>query len=643
MERRGHRQPYAGRDIVAVMSPQLDSPLWLVIAVVAIPVAWWARTGWIVAGIAFAALGAAGPSISCDRAPRVAVFADRSASTRTAGWHDPDRLAAFVARGDASLLARLDEVEADAVVILTDGRDLPDLRGVDRYAVLDPVLDDPRDAAVRWAVRQGGQVVADTGRFRRSDAARVVVGDGTDPWPENDAMALPPAVRDRRLVRVDDAASLPAGYADVGAVIWSASGEPTERQADRLRRFVTNLGGTLVLATADRPARLEGIDPLSSKPPGEPSRWVVLVDRSGSMAGDRYLAARRAADAAVRLLPPDADVELATFAGDLRWLPTGTTSFADVPTTGGETDLPAALRTAVDTRSGRTILVLTDAETPGADAAVDALRDADARLLVVHVGERIDPSLESLIDAVEGDLSRELSPERFADAAADLIRRATLDDLRSTPASLELDAGVIELPRWRTAWPKRAATRLAGDPGEGPVAAAWRIGLGRVVSISGDAPPDVAAGLVRGTAVRSEVEARIDPGPPDVLVVHAQADTVVVALEGERMPLERVAPGRWAIELPAPRPAGVGVVLVDEAPAARVAVSSRYADEFSVIGNDSQAAVAWTGGADRVTPWPKWPVLDPVSKRRSLVPWLLLLAATSVGIEVIRRISRRGG
>ncbi|MEL7239962.1 MAG: vWA domain-containing protein, partial [Planctomycetota bacterium] len=358
----------------------------------------------LIVGAALLLVAAAGWTWPSSRTPTVAVVVDQSASTRGASWRealpDFDGVDTVVVTTRGQPIKQ--PVGVDAVVALTDGRlrfDHPPT--VPTWVLLDPSLDKPSDSqAIELAPHFAGVLE------RETRSSRIVAGDGDgdavtldtnadDLWPENDRLTLPTAIANapRPFWIGPDA---PPGFETNPATLGTQplvvlhNDTPDLATQERLASYVSNLGGTLVItggpdAFAFGPRDPLGkLSPLLSRAPVEPSRVTLLIDHSGSMTGDRATHARRAAIAALAVLPPDTRIDVATFARDVTWLARGVPAanvlrddFPPAPT-GGETNIDAALREVLATVTGDSrVLLLTDGEAtpllPDTTATIDLL------------------------------------------------------------------------------------------------------------------------------------------------------------------------------------------------------------------------------------------------------------------------------
>jgi hypothetical protein len=356
----------------------------------------------LVCGLVLLALAAGGLTVERPRAGYVAVMVDVSPSTRTATYRDPAELSRRVGellggarfrvyefageRRDTTLGAPLNEwpadrtallppVDADAVLLLSDGRFDPPATSPPVYAVIDPKLSQANDARVqRLEVRDGTVVAAVANEWSSRTltitgaepvelwTSRVVTQplgphdgavtarlDAADAWPENDALTIfppPPEQLERwwvgsaapsaqwRTVAPQELPSDPVEYLRASVIVLDnvAADSLSAAQQDRLLQYARDLGGGVILLGGDRAfaaggypgTALEQLSPLSSTPPAPATHWVILADASGSMAAPAGGSTRwrAAADALARVLPslpPDDPVSVGSFARDLRW------------------------------------------------------------------------------------------------------------------------------------------------------------------------------------------------------------------------------------------------------------------------------------------------------------------------------------
>lgn len=312
-------------------------------------------------------LACAGVQLRCERALRIVVMTDVSASTRGATFHDPQavqkRLAMLlgtrsfetiyfadgVATGPSVVVSertRLPSSDVDAVLLLSDGRFEAPSVTAPTYAIIDPALDAPQDARVEDIVFTGARarvttVMPTAGVLELNrEAIPVPAGPYTsvvrvegplttrvaahDLWPENDQISAsaPSVAREAPwiITRASDLPTDASRYLAPPAIAVDASAELDAERQQRLVQYVRDLGGTLVLVGSPRQygAALRPIAPLTASPPQPQAAWYVLLDASGSMAAPstgapRWQVATSAAQAALRSLDEHERITLATF------------------------------------------------------------------------------------------------------------------------------------------------------------------------------------------------------------------------------------------------------------------------------------------------------------------------------------------
>lgn len=344
---------------------------------------------------------------------RVAVLVDLSASTRTAQYRNRARLESRIREllggadsrfyyfasqtttsapgdqklgdlpGDRTVFAPPDD--APVVLLFSDGQfELP-AHAPPTYVVVDPGLEEPKDAAVSHLEIHDGQAVAEISNrgqprvlnfiaTQRSATDVAPSGDSTfahpvehdaagisaalapgDPWPENDQLSILPAPRNLReqwwvgaqnagtnwrSLKPSQLPEDPAAYLAPAIIVLDnvAASALNARQQQRLEQYVREMGGTLLILGGDHAFAaggypgtiLESLSPLASTPPRPLEHWIILADSSGSMAtmeGD-YSRWQYITDSIVKLiphLPPDDLLSVGSFAKDLNWWSQGKT------------------------------------------------------------------------------------------------------------------------------------------------------------------------------------------------------------------------------------------------------------------------------------------------------------------------------
>ncbi|MGC4032519.1 MAG: vWA domain-containing protein [Tepidisphaeraceae bacterium] len=555
--------------------------------------------------------------------------------------------------------------DADAVLLFSDGRLAVDGVLPATFPIVEPSLDRPGDARV--TAIQGtsdghavmvdvvGQAVrplwVDAGVPRKIEGIvgprRVAVDlptptrhiaaafDAGDLWPENDALRMVCVTPEAQRLAVGlnlpgfrsiDASMLGDGgedLADASIVVLPTDAVVSPGGRVALDAYVRSFGGTLVLVGPPGGA-MAAWSPLSAFAPAGPGRWVVLLDASGSMATangqtSRWQSAVNAATAAVERLPGDARVSVGAFSDGVRMLANDATpadarralaAAAATPPRG-----PTGLRAAIEAvakaspRESTRLLLLTDgdAELGDVDQLADALKRANVRADAL-VSTPAD-ALTRLCEKTGGQSTRPATVDRWATAFGGLVD--TPDEAVRTPAvgvgrgawaGRRIDVGL----RWR-AWVKGRAETLL-DVDAKPVAAAWRVGLGRVTAVSAS----VSAGNW-ANALRRLESAPADPHfavdwDETVGRVRLTARDVAGPMNGLKptlwrgdsaVPMAIVAPGIYEAALDRRQRPSVGVVLMEDRVISRQALAGRYAEEFDAVGNDRpalQAIADRTGG-----------------------------------------------
>ncbi len=624
------------------------------------------------------AIAAASPVWLDAAPPRIAVYVDLSPSTRTAFWRDPQTLSRVLAAfpGEPELFVfgevamrtgievydggdlmaeqtKLDiNVDADAAVVLTDGRlDLTTV--LPTSFLIDPALDAPGDAAAMSLERDGRRVLR-TWRENGRELMQVTESDdplavgGDDAWPENDRLQLPPPPPDGGR-RVIFGSTLPsfvtlssATFPDLASadVVVLTTGELDRQTAQAIRRYVTDLGGSLVLATTDLPpTALEALLPLSFVPPGPSGRWAFLLDASGSMR-DTWPAVRRATLAAAEALPKNARVDLAMFSADVTWLARDAQA-TELPTLPDATGGPTNLAAAVDAVAGpRQVLVVTDAAAEVAQEVIDRAVNAAVLVHVLHTGDAVSPSVRRLVEQTGGTLTIEPDEAAWRDAARRLTRNASAGAIRDTPATLTLDDVAIEVTRWRQAWATTRATVLCDEP----AAASVRVGAGSVVAVAASLPTDALQRIADANASQPAGEYDVRWSDTGVLTVEVfdGPGRFVLVHGDERIDAEQVSLTHWRATLAGRREATIAAVLYGDEVLSRQPTADRYASEFDVIGNARERLAGLADAAGGAVVADVSQLRHEGRPRRRPLGWLFLLLAGVSAVALAEQL-RRGG
>jgi hypothetical protein len=633
---------------------------------------------------------------------------------------------------------------AGPVLLFSDGRFDPPVSAASAvgfppiFPVLDPLLESPDDAAInRLEIRADrlAVIVTNSGKPRQMSFSGVTgdrhatIASGTftierqlapgeteasaelqfgDLWPENDRLSirLPPTLVAERwwvatspppspqwrgftphLLPTDPAAWLAPSVVvldNVPADAMTATGQ------DRLRQYVRDLGGSLIILGGDRAfamgnydgTPLDALSPLASSPPTPSVRWILLVDASGSMSGDAGGVSRwdRAVAAIVGVLgrlPPDDPAQVGQFSDAVRWWPVGKNARETAAMTlplpdaspHGPTNLERALNdiaaeaTSEKDSMPRQLLVLTDAGAPIADpsAIASAMKSHDIHLHVLAIGDGEGlQALRQITDAAGGSVITQLDPSAWAESARDVLRAAMPERFVRTPLAVQFagpaaSVGSIATPTWNRTWMKQGAESWAADNH----AAAWQAGQGRVVAVSFQPDMKTAtalADLVAQTPRDPRLKVAWDCGPTIRVTVDAveRGDYLngmdlsltlideAGAVKTEAIP--QIGPGRYEVAMDAPRRPTLATIRANGRLIDRHAIAGRYAPEFNAVGTDhaSLSALADATGGRVIPPTQTTPIaFDWPKKDVPLTPWLATAGAAILAASMVVWTRRR--
>lgn len=578
---------------------------------------------------------------------------------------------------------------AAAVLLFSDCRFALPEQSPPAYVVVDPGLEDTDDASVADLEVRGSKAsvtINNAGGPRRiiltgmaSDATGATAPIGStvnshaliphatkvsaelspgDPWPENDLLsaAVPSSAEherwwvgptspgpDWRQMTPAQLPDDPAAYLSPAVIVLEnvPASDLSDTQQQRLRQYVRDLGGGLVILGGDRAfaaggyagSALEAMSPLASNPPAPTTQWVVLVDASGSMAADadgstRWKLVTDAASAVLPHLPAQDLVSVGGFAENVDWWITArpaheARSTAIPPAESyphGPTNLQPALEAVAAGADGKApveLLVLSDfdAQLTGIPDLTALLKSKHVRLNLLAIGRGSAlPALRHVAQATGGATLTQFDPAKWSAAARDLARAASARPLERDPVMAHFEgdasaAGMWRAAAWNRLWLKQSAAPLAQMQRNGqsvPLAARWNAGEGQALAVAFDMPParvDALARLVArpphdprfrinwatGPHLRAAIDA-IDGGK------YLNGLRVTLELsdafgEGNLVsyPVPQTGPGRYELEVPAPRSPGVASIRAEGQVIGRVAIAGRYAPEFDAVGNDHAA------------------------------------------------------
>ena len=395
----------------------------------------------------------------------------------------------------------------------------------------------------------------------------------------------------------------------------------TNRQMDLARTYVRDLGGGLIMLGGEQSfglggyykTALEEILPVRSdfeKEKEKPSLAMILViDKSGSMGGEKIELAKEAAKSAIELLGPNDKVGVIAFEGDVFWVsevhPCNDKGFVlDRVSTieaGGGTDMYPAMEEAYEALSKtvaklKHIIILTDGLSAPGDFEGISQQMAQARMTVstVGLGEGYDQQLLEEIARIGNGRSYFTDdpssvPQIFAKETVSASKSAINEQpfipqvVRTTKAlaGLDVDASPLLLGYVVTRLKPTSEPILASENGD-PLLTWWRYGLGMSVAFTSDAKSRWAAEwlawpnygkfwaqVVRHAMRKSEskgVVVQVDQKDRSASVTLDaidpsgrflnDADTVMTVIDdqnGKRtLEMAQTAPGRYTATFPTP-------------------------------------------------------------------------------------------
>jgi uncharacterized membrane protein len=317
----------------------------------------------------------------------------------------------------------------------------------------------------------------------------------------------------------------PEGYARHDSVILAnvpASAVP-ERKMERIRQAVKDLGTGLVMTGGDEgfalggwfrtpveealPVRME----LTDKKRVPPLALMLVIDKSGSMMGEKMEMAKEAAVRATELLTTQDRLGVLAFDAVNHWVfkpePVRDRSgmqgqIGSIPADGGTMIFPALQEAYQEIRKvplkRRHILLLTDGQSPAGDyeGLIGNMKREGITLSTVAVGTDADQYLLRNLAAMAGGRyysaeTPDAIPTIFSKEAA-LATRSYVMDRPFVPkwsGAQDWQASVGAVPPLRAyvaSSPKQTAEKALVSPERDPVLARWQYGLGRSVAWTSD-------------------------------------------------------------------------------------------------------------------------------------------------------------
>ena len=306
----------------------------------------------------------------------------------------------------------------------------------------------------------------------------------------------------------------------------------TNRQMDLARTYVRDLGGGLIMLGGDQSfglggyykTALEEILPVRSdfeKEKEKPSLAMILViDKSGSMGGEKIELAKEAAKSAIELLGPSDKVGVIAFEGDVFWVsevhPCTDKGFvldrvSTIEAGGGTSMYPAMVEAhealARTVAKLKHVIILTDGISEPGDFEGITQQMTQARMTVstVGIGEGSDQQLLEEIARIGNGRSYFTNdpssvPQIFAKETVSASKSAineqpfTPQVVRTTKAlaGLDVEAAPLLLGYVVTRLKPTSEPILASESGD-PLLTWWRYGLGMSVAFTSDAKSRWAA------------------------------------------------------------------------------------------------------------------------------------------------------
>jgi len=618
-----------------------------------------------------------------------------------------------------------DPPAADDILLFSDGRfDLPQ-SAPPTFIAVDPGLEDVSDASVeKLEIRDGilSVTIANTGPDRiatfhgtsgpptetitsgtivltrpmAGDVASVELNPG-DLWPENDSLSIrasPPT--NSEFWWIGDAApsaewrAMPPGQipddptaflAPAIIVLNNISAADLPATAmDHLMQYVRDLGGSLLILGGDRSfgsggylsTPLDSLSPLASAPPSPQTRWILLVDASGSMAGENWSASTTAISRLLPTLPPMDPVQIGQFSDAVRWWTSGKTAAEtgamNLPPPDamphGPTNLEPALSQIADQTEASlpTNLMLIsdcDARIDNPAALGSAMRQKNIRLFVLAIGSGSGlDAITQIASATGGRVVQDFDPKNWTDSTKNLARAAEPDSLMQSPIKAEFlgpAAGIpiSEISIWNRVWLKPDAQLWAKSDAGDALAANWPVGRGSVTAAAFSPDSATIQSLVALVAQK--------PRDPRLSIHWNTGRTLDVSIDaidngkflndlsfsfeilpGSIQPIPQTAPGHYELAIPAPRDPAIAVSqdgrIID-----RMSIAGRYPPEFDELGNDHAAMsqLAELSGGTVIEPNEHDAIrLHEPMREVDLVSWLAVLGAILVAAAMVEHARR---
>jgi Ca-activated chloride channel family protein len=395
----------------------------------------------------------------------------------------------------------------------------------------------------------------------------------------------------------------------------------SQRQMELARTYVQDLGGGFMMLGGDQSFGLGGyyktvleeILPVRSdfeKEKEKPSLGMVLViDKSGSMGGEKIEMAKEAAKSAAELLGPRDQLGVIAFDGNFYWVSDMQSAankgriIDDISRVeaGGGTTMAPAMEEAYNTLVGTTaklkhVIMLTDGVSSPGDFEGIAQSMASARITcsTVAVGEGCDSKLlEEIAKIGQGRYFEALDPSSLPQIFAKETMTASKSAIneqpfvpqvvRPTPVLADIDFETAPfLLGYVVTRPKATCELILATEAGDPLLAWWRYGLGTTVAFTSDAKSRWGAEWltwpgyskfwaqvirqsmrkndVKGVIVEVKQDRRkatvtmdaIDPAGKFLNQATTEATIIDPQLGQRKLELKQTAPGRYVAEFDTP-------------------------------------------------------------------------------------------
>lgn len=417
---------------------------------------------------------------------------------------------------------------------------------------------------------------------------------------------------------------------------------------------------------------------------------IIVLDRSGSMAGSKIVLAREAAARSVELLRDDDTFGFTAF-DDAVWevIPVGPLGnrqeaidqILSVPAGGGTDIFPGVEKSYEDLADlnlqRKHIILLTDGQSempPGYEQIIEEGKKNKTTMSTVAIGSDADWTLlEELAELGDGrfyDVVDESTVPAILSRETSMMTRTYIEDdpFYMTLGGVEewsslFKDGIPEMNAYIATTVKNTATLVAKSPKDDPIVAEWMYGLGRTVAYTSDSTGKWSGDLARwggyadfwNTAV-----SRLLPSYDEVpyIITHERGgtytvtdtsrkaafiDVAIVDEEGSEIPFqsEPIAPGKTRVTVDANPGLVFFAVSDDKGGLYEAGVSVPYSDEYKAV-KPNQALLTriaeQSGGKVLKDPSEAFRNMSYKSETRTpITQWLILFAMLLFFIDITLR------